>query len=93
MRLDKLPVDQLLDLRASIDNQLEKRQAHIRSSLEKLQSVRPSKRRPSPLLGSKVPPKYRGPNGETWAGRGAVPRWLRALAGQSSRKMKKFRVT
>jgi DNA-binding protein H-NS len=23
-----------------------------------------------------VPPKYRGPSGETWAGRGARPRWL-----------------
>ena len=28
------------------------------------------------LKGRKVPPKYRGPNGETWAGRGARPRWL-----------------
>ena len=27
----------------------------------------------------KVPPKYRGPGGETWAGRGATPRWLAAL--------------
>jgi hypothetical protein len=26
-----------------------------------------------------VPPKYRGPGGETWAGRGATPRWLKAL--------------
>jgi DNA-binding protein H-NS len=24
----------------------------------------------------KVEPKYRGPNGETWSGRGAKPRWL-----------------
>ena len=24
----------------------------------------------------KALPKYRGPNGETWAGRGAMPRWL-----------------
>jgi DNA-binding protein H-NS len=28
--------------------------------------------------GRKVPPKYRGPDGETWAGRGATPRWLTA---------------
>ena len=28
------------------------------------------------LKGKKVPPKYRGPSGETWAGRGAKPRWL-----------------
>src|SRR5262249_9538374 len=30
----------------------------------------------SALKGRKVPPKYRGPSGETWAGRGARPRWL-----------------
>jgi DNA-binding protein H-NS len=28
------------------------------------------------LKGKKVPPKYRSPSGETWAGRGAKPRWL-----------------
>jgi H-NS histone family len=30
----------------------------------------------SALKGMKVPPKYPGPSGETWAGRGAKPRWL-----------------
>ena len=33
----------------------------------------------SALKGRKVPPKYRGPSGETWAGRGARPRWLVAV--------------
>ena len=28
------------------------------------------------LKGRKVAPKYRGPAGETWAGRGAKPRWM-----------------
>ena len=27
----------------------------------------------------KVPPRYRGPGGKTWAGRGATPRWLSGL--------------
>jgi len=31
------------------------------------------------LKGSRVPAKYRGPNGETWSGRGLPPRWLVAL--------------
>ena len=30
------------------------------------------------MKGRKVAPKYRGPDGETWAGRGATPRWLKA---------------
>ena len=35
--------------------------------------------RASTLKGRKVPPRYRGPDGETWAGRGAQPQWLTAL--------------
>ncbi|MBP6718011.1 MAG: H-NS histone family protein, partial [Rhodoferax sp.] len=26
--------------------------------------------------------KFRGPNGETWSGRGLMPRWLSALVAQ-----------
>ena len=28
--------------------------------------------------GEPVPVKYRGPNGETWSGRGRMPKWLQA---------------
>lgn len=31
------------------------------------------------LKGRKAEPKYRGPNGETWAGRGLAPTWLTSL--------------
>ena len=34
------------------------------------------------MKGVKIAPKYRGPGGETWAGRGATPRWLKALVGE-----------
>ena len=33
-----------------------------------------------------VPPKYRGPNGETWSGRGLTPRWLNGLVAQGQLK-------
>ena len=36
--------------------------------------------------GVTVAPKFRGPNGETWSGRGLTPRWLAALEAQGSRK-------
>jgi DNA-binding protein H-NS len=43
-------------------------------------STRSSKRSMShPLRGRKAKPKYRGPNGETWAGRGLTPKWLADL--------------
>lgn len=29
-----------------------------------------------------VAPKYRGPNGETWTGRGRQPKWLAALIAE-----------
>ncbi|WP_426960390.1 H-NS family nucleoid-associated regulatory protein [Muricoccus radiodurans] len=39
--------------------------------------------------GKDVPVKYRGPNGETWSGRGRMPRWLHA-AELSGRKREEF---
>lgn len=36
--------------------------------------------------GSTVAAKFRGPNGETWSGRGLTPRWLAALLAQGKKK-------
>jgi len=33
-----------------------------------------------------VPAKFRGPNGESWSGRGLMPRWLAALVAQGQAK-------
>lgn len=35
---------------------------------------------------STVAAKYRGPTGETWSGRGLMPRWLAALVAQGQSK-------
>jgi len=35
---------------------------------------------------SSVPAKFRGPNGETWSGRGLMPRWLSALVAKGRTK-------
>lgn len=40
----------------------------------------------SQKAGVPVAPKYRGPNGETWSGRGLVPRWLSTLLAQGRSK-------
>ncbi|HCX81154.1 MAG: nucleoid-structuring protein H-NS [Curvibacter sp. RIFCSPHIGHO2_12_FULL_63_18] len=37
-------------------------------------------------VGNVVAPKYRGPNGETWSGRGLTPKWLSALIAQGHSK-------
>lgn len=36
--------------------------------------------------GASVAAKYRGPNGETWSGRGLMPKWLSALVAQGRTK-------
>jgi DNA-binding protein H-NS len=33
-----------------------------------------------------VAAKYRGPNGETWSGRGLTPKWLTSLVAQGNAK-------
>jgi DNA-binding protein H-NS len=33
-----------------------------------------------------VAPKYKGPNGETWSGRGLAPKWLSALIASGQTK-------
>ncbi len=35
---------------------------------------------------SVVAAKYRGPNGETWSGRGRAPKWLEALEAQGRKR-------
>jgi DNA-binding protein H-NS len=47
--------------------------------------------RRSAMKARTVPPKYRGPGGETWAGRGARPRWLAALL-KEGRKLEEFAI-
>lgn len=45
-----------------------------------------AKPRKSKSAGKAVAPKFRGPNGETWSGRGLSPRWLTSLIAQGQKK-------
>jgi DNA-binding protein H-NS len=61
-------------------NQVDERLAELRTELEKqlatITGQPKGKVAGSWLKGKKVPPKYRSPSGETWAGRGARPKWM-----------------
>ncbi len=72
--LKGMNVQALMNLR----NQIDKRLLELRTELENaLDGQAPAKSRAGKSLkGRKVPPKYRSPSGETWAGRGAKPKWL-----------------
>ena len=77
--LSGVTIETLMDLRKRVDEMLHQRRAELEKQLERLAVVggaRAVRGGGSRLRGRKVPPKYRGPSGETWAGRGARPRWL-----------------
>src|SRR5262245_49527250 len=76
--LSGMTVEALMDLRKRVDEMLDERRAELQTQLERIAVVGGARvvRGGSTLKGKKVPPKYRGPSGETWAGRGAKPRWL-----------------
>ena len=77
VNLSRMTVEALMDLRKRIDETLHRRRAEIEKQLAALGGGRRAVRgRGSVLKGRKVPPKYRSRSGETWAGRGAKPRWL-----------------
>jgi len=74
-----MTVEALMDLRKRVEEMLLQRRAELQQQLERIAVVggaRVVRRGGSVLRGRKVPPKYRSPSGETWAGRGARPRWL-----------------
>ena len=97
--LKGMDVDALLSLRTEIDKKLEEKRGELEKQLSRL-GIESNGRlalsgagrgRRSAMKGRKVPPKYRGPGGETWAGRGARPRWLAALLKQG-RKIEEFAI-
>jgi DNA-binding protein H-NS len=106
--LARMNVESLLDLRDQVDQRLRQHRGELQEQLEKIASltgeraVRGRRRGASTLRGRKVAPKYRSLSGETWAGRGARPRWLVAaikegkklddfLIDKSARKIRKKR--
>jgi DNA-binding protein H-NS len=80
--LSRMNVESLMDLRKRVDEMLSERRAELQKQLERMEAIavvgrlRIVRGGRSVLKGRKVPPKYRSPSGETWAGRGARPRWL-----------------
>src|SRR5215813_1933844 len=95
INLPGMTIEALIDLREQVDETLVKRRAEIEQQLKRMDGVavaggaRVARRRGSTLKGKKVAPKYRGPSGETWAGRGAKPRWLVA-AIKGGKKLEDF---
>ena len=79
VNLSRMTVEALMDLRKRVDETLHQHRDELEKQLERIAVVggrRVVRGGASALKGRKVPPKYRSRSGETWAGRGAKPRWL-----------------
>lgn len=92
--LAKMSLDALLDLRDSVTKAIGEQADNLRAQLSALTGggdAGSAKRRGRPAKGSKlkgrkVAAKYRDKSGNTWSGRGAVPRWMRdAIKGGAKR--------
>ena len=96
--LTGLNFESLMDLRNQVDEALSGYRSTLERQLEALGSSVASlggkvarRMRGSMLKGTKVAPKFRSPKGETWAGRGAKPRWLVA-AIKEGKKLEDFAI-
>ena len=96
--LTGLNFESLMDLRNQVDEALSGYRSTLERQLEALGSSVASLggkvargMRGSRLKGMKVAPKFRSPKGETWAGRGAKPRWLVA-AIKEGKKLEDFAI-
>ena len=90
--LRSMSVEQLLQLRDDVGKELNRKSTELRSQLARLGGeIGSSRGRGGSLKGKKVPPKYRDTSGNTWAGRGAKPRWLVA-AIKEGKKLEDFAI-
>jgi DNA-binding protein H-NS len=89
INLASMSVDALLQLREDVGRALSSRAGDLQRQLAALgKDVGAGGRRGrgSTLRGTTVAPKYRGPGGETWAGRGAMPRWMAAAIKEGKKR-------
>jgi len=73
--LKGMNVEALLSLRDQVDKRLQDLRPELEKQLAALGGAK-SKAQGKSLKGKKVPPKYRSPSGDAWAGRGQRPKWM-----------------
>jgi len=86
-----MDIDALLALRSQIEGRLADKRQELEKQLSRLGGSSGGRGgRASSLKGRKVAPKYADPkSGQTWAGRGARPKWLVA-ALKGGQKLEDF---
>jgi DNA-binding protein H-NS len=88
--LAAMSVEALIEMRDDIGKILSRKTEQLQSQLAALGlgDAPKGKRGASKMKGRKVAPKYRNPKNrsETWAGRGATPRWMAAAIKAGKKK-------
>jgi DNA-binding protein H-NS len=75
--LSSMSVEALLRLRDEIGKVLDQKAVQLQNQLSRLGAEVGNRGKESSMKGRKIPVKYRDKEGNTWAGRGAQPVWLR----------------
>lgn len=77
---------------AALDDITSKMNAYGITIADLQQRIKPTKTKVAKSgSANPAPAKYRGPNGETWSGRGLMPRWLSGLVA-SGRTREEFAI-
>jgi DNA-binding protein H-NS len=88
VRVQKAIVARKEDAKAEALNKLKALASAEGFSLDELMGKAPGSRRQRSDKGMKLKPKYVGPNGETYTGRGPTPKWLRTLERKGEKRDK-----
>ena len=76
-----------IDALAKLSSATAKRNGVVKAMSGRKRRGRPAKAaKRHAAKGKKVAPKYRGPRGETWSGRGLAPRWLAELEAKGKKR-------
>ena len=89
--LSSVSIDGLLKLRDEVEKVLSRKAKELHDQLSRLGHAPTLRGVRSSLKGRKVPVKYRDRSGNTWAGRGAQPIWLREML-KAGAKLEDFAV-
>jgi DNA-binding protein H-NS len=66
----------LMDLRAKVEEALTEKRRELEKQISLLGELGNTAKGKRSLKGRKIPAKYQDDQGNTWAGRGARPKWL-----------------
>jgi DNA-binding protein H-NS len=92
---------ELAEIKKELDREIQSRQANemdhflarvaeaahtLGVSIDKIFGLSSDRRRETRHARGKQPPKYRGPNGEEWSGKGPAPRWMKPFLAKGKTK-------